>query len=94
MSTKSLNRETVARDWASRGFSCDIWVDPPGQVWSDFIHDTDELVMPIEGDVEFEIEGKRFKPAPGEEVLIPARARHTVRTGSTGSRWFYGYRRD
>jgi quercetin dioxygenase-like cupin family protein len=83
----------VARDWASRGFSCDIWVDPPGQVWADFIHDTDELVMPIEGDVEFEIEGKRFKPAPGEEVLIPAQARHTVRTGSTGSRWFYGYRR-
>jgi hypothetical protein len=53
---------------------------------------TDELVMPMEGDVEFEIEGKRFKPAPGEELLIPARARHTGRTGATGSRWFYGYR--
>jgi hypothetical protein len=82
----------VARDWAARGFSCDVWIDPPGQVWADFVHDTDELVMPIEGDVEFEIEGKILKPALGEEVLIPAHARHTVRTGSRSSRWFYGYR--
>ena len=93
MSAKSANRETVAREWAGRGFSCDIWIDPPGQVWADFVHDTDELVMPIEGDVEFEVEGKVFKPALGEELLIPAGASHTVRTGVNGSRWFYGYRR-
>jgi len=93
MPSKTLEREAVAREWAARGFSCDIWIDPPGQVWADFVHDTDELVMPIEGDVEFEIDSKVFRPAPGEEFLIPAGATHTVRTGVTGSRWFYGYRR-
>ena len=89
-----MNREQVKQDWAARGFSCDVWIDPPGQVWADFVHDTDELVMPIEGDVQFEIEGEVFRLAQGEELLIPARATHTVRTGATGSRWLYGYRRN
>ena len=28
---------------AGEGFSCDLWVDPPGQVWEDYRHATDEL---------------------------------------------------
>ncbi|MGH8676758.1 MAG: cupin domain-containing protein [Burkholderiales bacterium] len=83
----------VTRNWASRGFSCEIWTDSPGQVWADFVHATDELVMPIEGEVEFEIAGKLHRPKSGQELLIPANARHTVRNvGTTVSRWFYGYR--
>jgi len=45
----SVDREKVKKDWAARGFSCGLWVDPPGQVWADFMHDTDELVMLLEG---------------------------------------------
>lgn len=82
----------VEQDWRQRGFSCGIWIDSPGQVWKDYVHDADELVMVIEGDVEFEIEGKIHRPNIGEEVLIPARALHTVRNvGKTTSRWLYGY---
>ena len=33
----------------SRSLSCDLWVDPPGQVWEDYVHVTDESVMPVEG---------------------------------------------
>ena len=88
-----VNRDAVASDWRARGFSCGLWVDPPGQVWADFVHDTDELVMVVAGDVEFEIEGKTYRPHPGEELRIPARARHTVRNlGTTESRWLYGYK--
>jgi quercetin dioxygenase-like cupin family protein len=89
-----LDRAAVEGRWRERGFSCALWIDPPGQVWADFVHDTDELVMVVEGDVEFEIEGQVHRPAPGEELCIPARARHTVRNyGHTESRWLYGYRR-
>ena len=89
-----VDRAAVERSWKERGFSCGLWVDPPGQVWADYVHDTDELVMVVEGDVEFEIAGKAHRPSPGEELLIPARARHTVRTlGRSESRWLYGYRR-
>ena len=90
-----VDQRAIARRWEERGFSCGLWVDPPGQVWEDFVHGTDELVMVVLGEVEFEIEGRVCRPARGEEFLIPARARHTVRNVGTGaSRWLYGYPRE
>src|SRR2546427_9622560 len=81
MSTaKEVDREKVAKDWKARGFSCDLWVDPPGQVWEDYLHSTDELLMLMEGKLELEMQGKTFRPAIGEEVLIPARTNHSVRS--------------
>ena len=46
-----MDRERIAADWAARGFSCDLWTDPPGQRWEDFTHATDEVVIVLEGDV-------------------------------------------
>ncbi len=90
----SMDKEHRARDWNKRGFSCDIWADPPGQVWADFVHGTDELVMLIDGEIELRFGGKVLRPKVGEEILIPAGEAHTViNVGNTGNRWFYGYRR-
>jgi quercetin dioxygenase-like cupin family protein len=90
----AVGQDAVSRSWHERGFSCGLWIDPPGQVWADYVHDVDELVVVVDGDVEFDIEGKVHRPAPGEELFIPARARHTVRNlGCCESRWLYGYRR-
>ena len=92
--TTPVDQDSVAADWRERGFSCGLWVDPPGQVWADFVHDTDEIVMVVEGEVEFEIEGEIHRPSAGEELRIPAGASHTVRNlGKTESRWLYGYKR-
>ena len=50
--------------------------------------------MVMVGQVEFEINGVTLRPKVGEELLIPAGARHTVRNvGRTESRWLYGYAR-
>ncbi len=93
--TGPVDRGAVAANWQQRGFSCALWVDPPGQVWADYVHDADELVMLVTGDVEFEIGGVTHRLSAGEELLIPAGARHTVRNvGATESRWLYGYQRD
>jgi quercetin dioxygenase-like cupin family protein len=70
-----------------------MWTDPPGQVWVDFVHSVDELLMLVEGEIELSLSGRTWRPAPGEEVLIPAGVTHTVRNvGGTTSRWLYGYR--
>jgi mannose-6-phosphate isomerase-like protein (cupin superfamily) len=91
---RPVDRNVVSRRWRQRGFSCDLWVDPAGQIWADFVHDVDELVLVVEGEVEFEIEGKRFRPQQGEELLIPAGSMHTVRNiGGRELRWLYGYKR-
>ena len=87
-----MNIETIRQDWRNRGFSCDLWVDPPGQCWEGYVHATDELVMIVEGRVEFEIEGVIHRPDPGQELYIPAGALHSVRNlGRTQARWLYGY---
>ena len=84
---------TVRPNWRSRGFDCDVWTDPPGQTWEDYRHAVDEVVMVLEGEVEFEIEGQVLQPSVGEELVIPAGAVHGVRNiGNATSRWLYGYK--
>ena len=86
--------EEIMRDWRERGFSADIWVDAPGARWEGYVHDVDELVCPIDGDMEFEIEGVVYTLSPGDECLIPAGAVHSARNkGNKTVRWIYGYRR-
>jgi len=89
-----INIDTIRSDWCQRNFSCDLWIDPPGQVWADFVHATDELVMVVEGEVEFQFNGQTLRPTIGEEVLIPAAISHTViNIGKETSRWLYGYKK-
>jgi quercetin dioxygenase-like cupin family protein len=91
--TQPIDRERVAAAWAARGFSCELWVDAPGRRWEDFSHATDELVLVLEGTMEFEVQGRVHHPAVGEELLIPAGARHSARNvGGSTARWLYGYR--
>jgi mannose-6-phosphate isomerase-like protein (cupin superfamily) len=89
-----LNSINIEQSWHARGFSCDLWVDPPGQEWLDYVHSVDEVVMLLEGELEMEMQEKRFRPKIGEEVFIPASVSHTVRNvGGTTARWLYGYKR-
>ena len=90
----SIDREQGAADWARKGFSCDLWIDSPGRRWEDFTHATDELVVVLEGEMEFEVAGQVCHSAIGEELLIPAGAIHSARNiGATTARWLFGYKR-
>ncbi|MBF0186835.1 MAG: cupin domain-containing protein [Magnetococcales bacterium] len=87
------DRAAIKTDWNSRGFSCDLWQDPPGQRWEDYVHEVDEVVIVLEGEMEFEVEGEIHHPQIGIELFIPAHAVHSVRNiGAVTSRWLYGYR--
>jgi quercetin dioxygenase-like cupin family protein len=89
-----LDRNKIAASWTARGFSCDLWTDPPGQRWEDFRHAADELMTVLEGEMEFKIAGEVRDPKVGEELLIPAGAVHPARNiGKTTVRWLYGYKR-
>jgi quercetin dioxygenase-like cupin family protein len=88
-----LDRAKIAAEWAARGFTCDLWTDPPGQRWEDFRHAADELVSVLEGQMEFEVAGKVHHAKIGEGLLIPAGTVHSARNvGSTTARWLYGYK--
>ena len=68
-----MNSDQINQDWHSRGYSFGVFRDPPSQVWADFIHRTDELVVLAEGGIEVEIEGKAERFQIGEMVFIPAK---------------------
>jgi len=88
-----MDQEKIKKDWDSRGYSFGIFKDPPGKIWADFVHMTDELVVLAEGEIEIEIEGKSEQPTIGSEIFIPANAIHTVRNiGKTNNVWYYGYK--
>ena len=88
-----MNPDRIKQDRHSRGYSFRIFRDPPGQVWADFVHKVDELVVLAEGEIEVEVEGKAEKPKIGEEVFIPANAVHTVRNvGQKNNVWFHGHK--
>jgi quercetin dioxygenase-like cupin family protein len=89
-----MDREQLAADWAKLGFGCDLWTDPPGRRWEGFTHATDELVVVLEGEMEFEIAGPICQTKFGEKPLTPAGAIHSARNiGATTARWLYGYKR-
>ena len=95
MADPEINLEKIAKDWKTRGFSFGVFVDPPAQVWSNFVHDTDELVLLVRGEMELEMQGRTIRCVIGNEILIPAKVVHTVRnTGQTGSQWLYGYKQE
>jgi len=86
------DQAAVARDWSARGFSCQLWVDPPGQAWNDFVHGTRELVTVLEGQLEFSVGGATLVLEPGDELSIPRDALHSVKNiHSRTSRWLFGY---
>jgi quercetin dioxygenase-like cupin family protein len=87
-----VDRAEVAADWRARGYSCELFVDPPGREWNDFVHGTNELVTVAEGRLEMTVGEARLIAEPGDEVFIPRGARHSVKNVHTATtRWLYGY---
>ena len=75
--------DEVREKWRALGFDCSLWTDPPGKVWEGYVHAVDELLMPVAGVLEIDMDGKTLRPAPGEEVFIPARTDHNVPSPSS-----------
>jgi quercetin dioxygenase-like cupin family protein len=87
-----LNRDQVAHDWGSRGYSCGVFTDPPGREWNDFVHMTNELVTVMDGRLKLTIGGEETIAEPGDEVLIPKGVRPSAKNISTSTaHWLYGH---
>jgi mannose-6-phosphate isomerase-like protein (cupin superfamily) len=93
MTPRKIDLESLREAWSRRGYSCEVWIDPPGQVWHDFVHDVDELVQLVEGTCQIEMNERCLRLEAGDELLIPAHTRHTVRNCGEGpARWLHGFR--
>ena len=92
-----VDQGAVGREWAERGFSCGLFVDPPGREWNGFVHATNELVTVVEGvmlcTVEIStVEKETIRLEVGDELFIPRNAAHSVKNIHSGmTRWLFGY---
>ena len=87
-----VDSDVVAENWRQRGYSCHLFVDPPGREWNDFVHATNELVTVAEGRLELTIGAERVIAEPGDEVFIPRDAVHSVKNvHDATTRWYFGY---
>jgi quercetin dioxygenase-like cupin family protein len=87
-----IDSARITNAWAQRKFSCQLWIDPPGREWNDFVHTTEELVTVLEGRLEFEVGGRTLHLEPGDELWIPRNAVHSVHNVHSGTtRWLFGY---
>ena len=50
----------IKQNLKSRGYTIGIFKDPPGQVWAEFVHKTDELVVLAEGEIEIEMKANNI----------------------------------
>ena len=72
--------------------SLDRSARPGFQDWEDFTHATDELIIVLEGEMEFEVKGEVRHPQSGEALSIPAGAVQSARNiDSTTARWLFEY---
>lgn len=95
MQGRRLNTAEVMREWDNRGFTSQVYTDPPGREWKDYVRDMDELIMVLDGKIEIEMKGQKRQLIQGEEVLVPAGTRHTVRNvGDKQARNLWGFERD
>ncbi len=87
-----VERTRIAADWRARGYSCALFVDPPGREWTNFVHSSNELLAVTDGRLEVTVRNVRVVAEPGDEVFIPKGAKHSVRNiHDDATHWLYGY---
>ncbi len=87
-----VDQAAVAAAWRARGYSWNLFTDPPGQEWNGFVHATNELVVVLEGRLELTVGGESCAAEPGDEVYIPRDVVHSVKNIHDGvTRWAFGY---
>ena len=87
-----VDAAAVRRDWKSRGFSCEFFIDSPGREWNDFVHEVDELVTVLEGRLRLLMGGKTYDLEAGDELLIAKNLLHSVHNiHRATTRWLFGY---
>ena len=87
-----VKQDEVASNWKSRGYGCHTFSDPPDRVWNDFVHQTNELVTVVDGQLELTVGNQTVFVHPGDEIFIPRGVTHSVRICSnTKTSWLFGY---
>lgn len=90
-----MEASTCENNWKERGFSFKIGKITLEKGVDEARHeDLDELVLALNGKLEFTIDDKIFVAEENKEVLIPAKAIHSIKNvGADTSTIYFGYKK-
>lgn len=89
-----MTQEEYEKNWKERGYSFGVGFVTLEQGVDEASHDDkDELVVVVNGKLEFVIDDNKFIAECDKEVFIPAKSIHSIKNIGTGdSKIFYGYK--
>ena len=91
---KTMTESEYKINWSDRGYSFGIGTINLDKGVDKAAHnDKDELVVAVNGELEFTIDNKTFIAQCDTEVFIPAKAVHSIKNvGTEVSTIYYGYK--
>lgn len=94
MKNLNIDFEKLKNEWENKGFKCETHETPPGDYWSSDGHESDEIFILLEGELEVSFEGKTYYPTVAQEFRVPANVPHTFKNpGTTANHliWLHAY---
>lgn len=89
-----MTKNEYENAWSERGYSFGVGTINVDKGVDEAVHDDqDELVVAVNGKLEFSIDQNTFVAVCDTEVFIPAKAVHSIRNiGTEPSTIYYGYK--
>jgi AraC-like DNA-binding protein/mannose-6-phosphate isomerase-like protein (cupin superfamily) len=66
-----------------------IWYNDVNEVYAPHWHDAIEIIMPVEGWYDITISNEEFQVNPGEILIVPSGALHSIKSPENGSRFIF-----
>ena len=90
-----MTQKDFEENWISRGYSFAVGQIKLQEGVNNAVHDDlDELVVMVNGKLEFSIDGETHIPDCNQEVFIPAKASHSIKNiGDGDSTIYFGYKK-
>ena len=84
--------EAEARRWLEEEQGARVMAvpDAPGHDYPPHSHDCDEVIVGVEGHIDFRAEGQHFPLEPGMVLYLPVGTEHSARVGPGGALYLVG----
>lgn len=79
-------RETLERE----GCTVFQWSDPAGSEYQPHLHDHDESIWIVRGEMTFTAQGRALRVGAGERLMLPKGTVHGARAGVDGATYLVG----
>ena len=83
----------AARDWLEREHGASVMTvpDAPGHYYPPHSHDCHEIIVAIEGRIEFQAQGRTLAIKAGEVLYLPEGTVHSATVGPAGCEYLIGH---